>query len=78
MKAKITLIIAEGFFDQVDQIVKESELIGFNCKTQIDEIGLVMGELDAEKIDELRNIEGIMSVELDKEIQLPPHDSEVQ
>ncbi|MGV6848368.1 MAG: hypothetical protein ACWA5A_08315 [Marinibacterium sp.] len=48
------------------------EAAGVQVETQIPEIGVVFGKADKSRIEGLRQLEGVIEVEQEDEIQLPP------
>ena len=59
-------------------VVKRVKKAGLKVSEQLADSGVLTGTIGANKVDELRKVQGVASVEISREYQLAPPDSSVQ
>jgi hypothetical protein len=75
---EVTVLISEDALARFDAIVAACELAGLQVTQRLAALGVVVGQIDAAHIPALRSVEGVATVEVSRDIQLPPADSELQ
>lgn len=77
-KVKLSLSIDDQHLPRFSELVREAEKAGLKVENKHKDIGVVTGSIDSEKIDSLRNVEGVAHVEEERKIQIPPPESDIQ
>jgi hypothetical protein len=77
-KIQVSLTISDTHRQCVGDVVKAVRAAGMRVEQRLDEIGVLIGTIDENKLDGLRRVAGVDSVEADRSFQLPPPDSPVQ
>jgi hypothetical protein len=75
---KVTVAVADDYQDRFSEVVERSKKAGLDVDQQLQTVGVVTGSIDADKVKDLEQVEGVAAVESARRIQLPPPDSDVQ
>jgi len=77
---KVSLLISvnDEHLDRFSEVVKGVEDLGLEVDQRMDEIGVLTGSIDSEKVEPLRRVEGVSHVEQSRQFQIAPPDSDVQ
>jgi hypothetical protein len=75
---KASLSIEEQYLDKLPKVVKRIKKAGFNVEQTLEELGVVTGSVDSEKLDAIRKVKGVASIEQERVFQLPPPESTIQ
>jgi hypothetical protein len=80
MPDKVDLVISvdDEHLGRFSEVVKNVEDVGMAVDQQMEEIGVVTGSIEPEKVAPLSNVEGVSYVERSREFQIAPPDSDVQ
>lgn len=70
--------IAVGDLDRFEQVVRQARKLGFRVEHKLNDIGVVSGSIEDEKIEALQRVRGVTAVERVRVVHLPPPDSDVQ
>ena len=73
---KVNVIVTDNA-SSFAEVVQRSKYAGLQVEQQDEELGFLSGTIDAEKLAGLERMEGI-TVEREREFQLPPPESDVQ
>jgi hypothetical protein len=72
---EVTVSIADAALARFDAIVAACRRAGLQVTQQLPSLGIVVGRIDPGRIPDLQRIEGVATVELARDIELPPPDS---
>jgi hypothetical protein len=75
---KASVSVDEQYLDKLPNVVKRVKKVGFHVEQTLASIGVITGTVDSEKIDSVRKVKGVASVEQEKQFQLPPPSSPTQ
>jgi hypothetical protein len=78
MMVETAIILVADDSADLTMIRKEAEARGLTNVTPLPALGILRGVTDRRRLDELRAIAGVVSVEAERTIQLPPPNSRVQ
>ncbi|MBW0105145.1 hypothetical protein [Pseudonocardia sp. KRD291] len=78
MSEKVTISIADGHLDRIDEVVARLEQAGVQVEKVLRGVGVVIGSVEESGMRALGVLDGVGSVEPDRTVQLPPPDSDVQ
>jgi UDP-N-acetylmuramate-alanine ligase len=77
-KVNLSVSVDDKHLDNFDEIVKKIKKAGMKVEQKLDSLGIITGSIDSSKVDALREVDGVLHVEEQKKIQIPPPDSPVQ
>jgi hypothetical protein len=77
MKSVIVTISDESLND-IDNVAKQLGSSGMKVKQILQATGVITGSMPSSKLDDLKKINGVMSVEEEVTSHLPPPDSSLQ
>ena len=77
---KVSLLVSvdDEHLDRFSEVVKRAEAAGMEVEQKMEDLGVLAGSIDPEKVEPLRRVEGVSHVEESRRIQIPPPDSDVQ
>lgn len=77
-KVRLSVSVADQHLSRFSTIVKKVEKAGMKVDEKHKDIGVVTGSIEKDRIDSLRNVEGVEHIEEEREIRIPPPESDVQ
>lgn len=77
-QAAITVSIDDQHLSQIEQVSQALQRSGMTVEQTLPIVGIITGTMPSEKIDDLREIEGVQSIELQQGYQLPAPGSDIQ
>ncbi len=77
-KVKLSISIDDEHLSEFPKIMKDSEKAGMEIDLELEDLGVATGSIDEDKIGALRQVNGVKDVEEQREIQIPPPESEIQ
>ncbi|MET0190870.1 MAG: hypothetical protein ABW212_17850 [Pseudonocardia sediminis] len=78
MSEKVTISVADGHVDRIDEVVARLEAAGVQVEKVLRAVGVITGSCEESGMQALGVLDGVGSVEKDRTVQLPPPDSDVQ
>jgi len=80
MTDKVDLLISvdDEHLSRFSEVVKSIEGAGMDVDQQMEEIGVVTGSIEPEKVDPISDVEGVAHVEQSRTFHIAPPDSDVQ
>ncbi len=78
--AKVSLLVSvdDEHLDRFSEVVRGVEDAGMEVEQKLEDLGVLTGSIDSEKVEALRQVEGVSHVEESRGFQIPPPDSDVQ
>lgn len=70
--------VDDDHLDRFSEVVKGVEDVGMEVEQRMEDLGVLAGSIDPEKVEPLRRVEGVSHVEESRSFQIPPPDSDVQ
>jgi hypothetical protein len=77
-KVKVSVCIHNDHIDQIGQVSDSLRASGMDIEQTMPNIGIVSGSIESQQIEQLQEIAGVDSVELEQNYQLPPPNSPLQ
>lgn len=77
-KVKLSISVDDEHLSRFSKVMKEVEKAGMEIDQELEDIGVATGSIDEDKVGKLREVDGVKNVEKERQIQLPPPDSDVQ
>jgi hypothetical protein len=77
-EVNVSVSVADGSMDRFSEVVRRLKDAGLDIEQELGEIGVVTGSIDPEKVESLREIEGVSDVERSREFRIAPPDSDIQ
>lgn len=77
-KLKVSISVDDEHLSEFSKVMKKVEKAGMEIDQELEDIGVATGSIDEEKVGKLRDVEGVSQVEEERQIQIPPPESDVQ
>ena len=77
-KIHLVLSVSDTHMDKIAKVAAAAKRAGLKVEQQLKDLGVLTGVIDKDKIDRLRQVEGISHVEEERTISIPPPDSAIQ
>lgn len=77
-KVKLSISVDDEHLSRFSKVMKEVEKAGMEIDQELEDIGVATGSIDEDKVGKLREVDGVKHVEKERQIQLPPPESDVQ
>jgi hypothetical protein len=77
-KVKLSVSIADEHRHRFADVVKKIKKAGMNVEQEMDNLGIVTGSIEPEKLSSLHKVEGVSGVEEERDYQIPPPESNIQ
>jgi hypothetical protein len=71
-KIRMLLSVRDTHLESLDEIADAAERAGMQVDARMKDLGVVSGLIDADRIEALRNIDGVEDVVEDRKFSLPP------
>lgn len=75
---KVSIAVADEYLDRFDEVVRACERAGLTVEQALEGAGVVTGTIESSKRSNLDNVKGIVAVEQQRSIQIPPPESDIQ
>ena len=75
--AHVNVSVADDYLDRFAMVVHRCKKAGLKVEQQLAHIGVLSGSIDANKLAELTQVEGVAAVEQSRTYQIAPPDSEI-
>lgn len=77
-EVKVSVSVDDSHLGRLDEVAQAAEAAGMTVQGREAAIGVLTGSVAADKLDRLRSVAGVEHVETQREVRVPPPDSEVQ
>jgi len=77
-RIKLSISVDDQHLSHFEKVLKDAEKAGMRVEKKHKDLGIATGSIDADKINSLRKVEGVDHVEEERQIQIPPPESDVQ
>jgi hypothetical protein len=77
-KVKLSVSVDDQHLSKFSEVVKKVEKAGMTVDEKHRDLGVVNGSIDKDKIDSLRQIDGVEHIEEQREVRIPPPESDLQ
>lgn len=74
----VSVAVDEAHLDQIFEVAQNLQATGMSVDQVMDRIGVIVGSCEEDNINALSQVQGVDSVEPEREIQIPPPDSNLQ
>ena len=64
----LTVLVADSWLDRFSWVVGQCRLTGMEVQRELDSVGVIAGIIDAERVSELRCLEGVLAVEVERHL----------
>ena len=77
-KVKLSISVDDEHLSRFSKVMKEVEKAGMEIDQELEDLGVATGSIDEDKVAKLREVDGVKHVEKERQIQIPPPESDVQ
>lgn len=74
----VQISVADDYIARFDDVVGRVKKLGFKMEQELPDIGVMVGQMPAERVGELGAVEGVGYFERPRSFQMPPPESDVQ
>ena len=78
MTKKVHVNLTVSADADLTQVATAASAIGLSIEQQLDELGVISGEIDESRLDALRSLPHVLELELGRAVELPPTGSPIQ
>ena len=75
---EVTVAVDENYKGRMPEVIQNLQSAGMKVERSMEQLGLIVGSIDAKKVEGLSQIEGVLHAEPAREYQLPPPESDIQ
>jgi hypothetical protein len=75
---RVSVSIADNYLGRISEVVEQSKKAGLKVDHVLDPIGVITGSIESEKIKQLQNVDGIQTIEAEREYKIAPPQSNIQ
>ncbi|GAB4434074.1 MAG: hypothetical protein OHK0015_23510 [Chloroflexi bacterium OHK40] len=72
--AEISVVVTLGATEPYEATVGACERAGLSVERRLEPLGVVTGRIEAGRLEELRRVVGVVAVEEERSVTLPPPD----
>lgn len=77
-RTKLSVSVDDAHLNRVPEVARALERAGLKIEEELEAIGVITGEIDDAKVDDLHRIEGVAHVEPERRVGIAPPESEIQ
>ena len=77
-KVKLSLSLDDQHLSKFSEVVKKVEKAGMTVDEKHKDIGVVSGSIEKDKLDSLLKVDGVEHIEEEREVRIPPPESDLQ
>jgi len=77
-KVRLSLSVSDSHLKHLGKIAQAAKKAGMVVEQQLDTLGILTGSIDADKVSKLHRIDGVSSVEPERQVGVPPPERPVQ
>ena len=77
-KVRLSVSVDDAHLKRFPEVVKACRQAGLKVEEQMETIGVITGEIDADKVKDLRKVRGVSHVEEERRFRIAPPESDVQ
>jgi hypothetical protein len=77
-KVSLLVSINDDHLHRFSEVVRDVEDAGMEIEEKMEDLGVLTGSIDSEKVEPLRRLEGVSHVEESRRVEIPPPDSDIQ
>ena len=77
-KVRLSLSVSDSHMNKIDEVAAAATRAGMTVEQRLTELGVLTGEIDQDKIDRLRQVDGVSDVEEERTVRIPPPGSPIQ
>lgn len=77
-RVKLSISVDDEHLSRFAKVLEDAEKAGMEIGAKHKDLGVATGSIDRDKIDSLRSVKGVKHVEEEREIRIPPPESDIQ
>jgi hypothetical protein len=74
----VQISVADDYLTRFADVVGRVQKLGFEMEQELPDIGVMVGQMPAERVGELESVEGVGYFERPRSFQVPPPESDIQ
>ena len=77
-KLGVTIAVSENYKGRMAEVVQNLSSAGMDVEQSMEQLGLIVGSVDAKNVKALSQVEGVLHAEQAQTFQLAPPESDIQ
>jgi|1185.fasta_scaffold849179_2 hypothetical protein len=77
-KVRLSLSISDSHMGKINQVAQAAEEAGLKVEQRLNDLGVLIGSIDEDKVGQLHSLDGISHVEKAQVVGVPPPHSPIQ
>jgi hypothetical protein len=77
-EVRVSVSVDDSHLGRLDEVSRAAEAVGMTVRRLEPAIGVLTGSIAEDRIDRLRTVAGVEHVEPQREVRIPPPDSQIQ
>lgn len=74
----VSVVVDDGHADDLSRVAERLRASGMAVDAVLDEVGIITGSVRPQDLAAVQEVEGVASVTADRQVRLPPPDSDIQ
>ena len=74
----LSVAVDDDYMNRMSEVVQKLEAAGMKVEQVMETLGIITGSCDSEKVEAMKQVEGVTHVEQSRSYQIAPPDSEIQ
>jgi hypothetical protein len=77
-RTRLSVSVDDARLNRVSEVARALEKAGLKVEEELATIGVITGEIDDAKVDDVHRVEGVAHVEAEREVRIAPPESDIQ
>ena len=77
-KVRLSLSVSDSHMGKINEVAQAAKKAGLKVEQRLDDLGVLIGSIDENKVGQLHSIDGISHVDNAQVVGVPPPDSPIQ
>jgi hypothetical protein len=74
-KVQVSLSVSDSHVSRLKDVAQAAKKVGMKVDQQLDALGVLTGSIDQSKLAQLRRVDGVSSIEEEREVSIPKPDN---
>jgi hypothetical protein len=77
-KVRLSLSVSDSHMGRISKVAQAAEKAGLKVEQRLDDLGVLIGSIDEDKVGQLHGLDGVSHVEKAQVVGVPPPHSPIQ
>ncbi len=75
---QVSIAVDDAYMDDFADIIERGQELGLQVEQQLPEVGVIMGRMPADKIEDMAACKGVYAIERPRSFHIPPPEDDLQ